>query len=110
MKARLKPKTRPPENLTPSLGFLNPLQLVTELKVIAKEADEKRLSVLIDGFQQEYPELYEFISGLVDETAPEAMSKLKARWPIMQAVLIFIPEWQDLIVRIQNEIKHRRDA
>lgn len=110
MKAKLKPRPQPPESLIPNLGFLNPLQLVTELKAIAQEADEKRLSVLVDGFQKEYPELYSFISGLVDEAPQEAMNKLKARWPMLQAVPVFIPEWPGLIERIQNEIKQRRDA
>ena len=105
----MKTKTFP-KGLVPDLGILNPVQLVTELKAIAKEADEKRLSVLVDGFEKEYPELYEFISGLVDEAPHEAMQKLALRWPVLKAVPVFIPEWPGLIERIQNEIKQRRDA
>ena len=101
---RLKKKPSPQEWAIP-----NPMGLLAELKAIAVEADQTRLSFMIDAFSKEHPELYEFISGLVDDSPQEAMNKLSLRWPALKSVPLFLPQYPQIISAIQKQIKQRRD-
>lgn len=109
MKQKAIQKT-PKQTTIPDNLFDNPLEILTQLKRFAEEADAKRLSVMVDAFAQDYPELYQFISGLVDETPQEAMRKLSLRWPAMETVPVFLPSYPQVIIAIQNQIKQRRDS
>ncbi len=86
---------------------LNPAYFILEIQRVAEEADQKRLSVLVDSFKENYPEIYETILVLVDTPPAQAIAALIEQWPALIAVKLY-PDHERVIEMIQNEIKQRR--
>ncbi len=81
--------------------------LMTELPEIARQADQQRLSVLVDGFERDYPEVYESILELVELSAEDARDQLIQKWPRLGLIKLY-PNHLQLITMVQGEIKARK--
>ncbi len=82
-------------------------EVFDQLRQVALDADQKKLSVFIDQFKIEYPDIYSLIDIAADMPAQDAFNLLCARWP---ALILFKlhPDNQQIIQAVQNEIKLRK--
>lgn len=81
--------------------------IFSELQSVAIDADQRRLSVFVDQFKIEYPEIYELIYEAADLPVDQALQSLCDRWP----ALIFVklhPNHQQIISALQTEIQKRK--
>lgn len=81
--------------------------IFSELQTVALEADQRRLSVFVDQFAVEYPEIYGFIYELADLPTDQALQSLCDRWPALMIVK-FHPQHQQIISALQAEIQKRK--
>ena len=82
---------------------------IGDLREIADRADRERLSVLVDQFKDEYPEIYQDILDLVELPSAEALARLVERWPALGVIKLY-PKHLTLISMIQVEIINRRQS
>lgn len=82
-------------------------QVFDELRQVALDADKNRLTVFVDQFKIEYPDIYTLIEVAADMPANDAFTLLCARWP---ALILFKlhPDNQRIIQAVQSEIKSRK--
>ena len=81
--------------------------IFSELQTVALEADQRRLSVFVDQFAMEYPEIYGLIYDLADVSPDKALQSLCERWPALMSVK-FHPQHQQIISALQAEIQKRK--
>lgn len=81
--------------------------IFTELQTVALEADQRRLSVFVDQFAVEYPDIYGLIYELADVSPDQALQSLCQRWPALMIVK-FHPQHQQIISALQAEIQKRK--
>lgn len=82
--------------------------ILTTLQDVALDADQRRLSVFVDQFQIEHPDIYDLIYDAADLPVDQALQLLTDRWP----ALIFVklhPNHQQIISALQTEIQKRKD-
>ena len=82
--------------------------ILTTLQEVALDADQRRLSVFVDQFQIEYPDMYDLIYEAADLPADQALQSLCERWPALIFVK-FHPQHQQIISALQTEIQKRKD-
>ena len=87
---------------------LNLYTIWQELQTIAGDADRRRLAVLIDQFELEYPEIYAQIDTMADWEPDAVASTLMSRWPLLWGVFRAVPNVRNIIALIQEGIKNRR--
>ena len=81
--------------------------IFSELQTVALEADQRRLSVFVDQFAVEYPDIYGLIYDAADLPADQALQSLIDRWPALMIVK-FHPQRQQIISALQAEIQKRK--
>lgn len=82
--------------------------IFSELQTVALEADQRRLSVFVDQFAVEYPEIYKLIYEASDLPVDLALQSLCDRWPVL-TLLRFYPNHQQIISALQAEIQKRKE-
>ena len=87
---------------------LNLYTIWQELQTIASDADRRRLAVLIDQFELEYPEIYAQIDAMADWKPDDVVQALIQRWPLLWSVFRAVPNIRNIIALIQEGIKNRR--
>jgi len=105
MKRRVIRSESRPNTLFDQIGGF--VALMAELPKIAREADEKRLSVLVDGFEKDYPDIYSSILKLVELSPADAADQLIQKWPRLGLIKLY-PNHLQLIEMVQAEIKRRK--
>ena len=82
--------------------------ILTTLQEVALDADQRRLSVFVDQFQIEYPDMYDLIYEAADLPADKALQSLCELWPALIFVK-FHPQHQQIISALQTEIQKRKE-
>jgi len=104
-------RSQPQPQSPPSKPGVKVLLLLQQLPEIARTSDEQRLTVLLDQVEQEYPEFYQTVNELIDQSPAQAFASLTSRWPMLNLILIGqATPALSLIEMIQTTIKKRRDA
>jgi len=85
------------------------ITLLADLPGIIAEGNNRKLSVLIDQIEQDYPDIYKFCAGQVDKSPGEALAALCGRWPKFGLIKLY-PAHIAVIGAIQSQIKQRRDG
>lgn len=88
---------------------MNIAAIFSELQAVALDADQRRLSVFVDQFAFEYPEIYKLIYEAADLPADQALQSLCDRWPVL-TLLKFYPNHQQIISALQTEIQKRKET
>lgn len=87
---------------------MNFAAIFSELQSVALDADQRRLSVFVDQFAVEYPDIYDLIYEAADLPADQALQSLCNRWPAL-IVVKFHPQHQQIISALQAEIQKRKE-
>lgn len=80
--------------------------LFIDLQEIAEQADSERLTIMVDQFKIEYPDIFETIQLLTDVTPSDAVAALIEQWPALIVIKLY-PAHEALIALIQAEIRRR---
>lgn len=83
-------------------------QFVTELQDIVREADKRRLSVWVDAFKVDYPELADEILYCAEMTDAKLVLNYLQERDARFAFLKLVPNVENLITFLQNFIRERK--
>lgn len=103
MRRKIILRDPPAENPVPRL-----VDFVLQIPAMVREADTRRLSVLLEQVEIEFPDFYHFIASLVDLRPAEVKDRIIERWPTL-AILKLHPDADRIITAVQSEIKVRRN-